>query len=298
MALGAGAGLDRANMNRPARRFNPQTGRMEDLEADTSNPMNAYRSAIPQQAGDYDEIMGGYRGLLNGGNQELDSLLGNYKELLGKTGQEPKDVEYSDAPEMQEAFRKLREFSETGGLNDQEAGDLRARGISPIRAVYANMQRGMDRQRALSGGYSPNYNASAARMAREQSESIAGATTNVNAEIAKMRQEGRLKMAPEFSKLADSKNSLMNQIALQNQKNRSDWAGQQTSLLGGMSNAIGQRDDTKLNALRGMTSLYGTTPALVETFGNQVANQSQQNQNAVRNKQNYKLGGIGKLGVR
>lgn len=291
MALGAGLGLER--MMTRGRKLNPRTGQMEDPEMDVSNPMNAYRSAIPTQAKDYDEIMGGYRGLLNGGNPELDSLIGNYKDLMSKTGQMPSDVEYSDAPEMQEAFRKLREFSETGGLSDTEAGDLRARGISPIRAVYANMQRGMDRQRALSGGYSPNYNAAASRMARESSESIAGATQNVNAEIAKMRQEGRLKMAPEFSKLADSKNSLMNQIALQNQKNKADWANQQNSLLSGMGDLINRKDDNKFNALKGMTSLYGTTPALVDTFGQQVANQSQQNQNAVRNKQNYKLGGLG-----
>ncbi len=291
MALGAGLGLER--MMTRGRKLNPRTGQMEDPEMDTSNPMNAYRSAIPTQAKDYDEIMGGYRGMLSQGNPELDSLIGDYRSLMSKTGQMPSDVEYSDAPEMQEAFRKLKELSETGGLNEQEAGDLRARGISPIRAVYGNMQRGMDRQRALSGGYSPNYNASASRMAREQSESIAGATQNVNAEIAKMRQEGKLKAAPEYANLANSKNSLMNQIALQNQKMKGDWAGQQASLLQGIGGLINQKNDNSMNALRGMTSLYGTTPALVETFGNQVANQSQQNQNAVRNKQNYKMSGIG-----
>ena len=291
MALGAGLGLER--MMTRGRKLNPRTGQMEDPEMDVSNPMNAYRSAIPTQAKDYDEIMGGYRGMLSQGNPELDSLIGDYRSLMGKTGQMPSDVEYSDAPEMQEAFRKLKELSETGGLNEQEAGDLRARGISPIRAVYGNMQRGMDRQRALSGGYSPNYNAAASRMARESSESIAGATQNVNAEIAKMRQEGKLKAAPEYANLANSKNSLMNQIALQNQKMKGDWAGQQTSLLSGMGDLINRKDDNKFNALKGMTSLYGTTPALVDTFGQQVANQSQQNQNAVRNKQNYKLGGLG-----
>ena len=286
--------LERGMMSGGAnRRFNPRTGQMEDAPMDTSNPMNAYRSAIPQQAKDYDEIMGGYRGLMSQGNPELDSLIGDYRSLMGKTGQMPDDLQYSDAPEMQEAFRKLKELSENGGLNEQEAGDLRARGISPIRAVYGNMQRGMDRQRALSGGYSPNYNAAAGRMAREQSESIAGATTNVNAEIAKMRQEGKLKAAPEYANLADSKNSLMNNFALQNQKNKADWAGQQAGLLQGIGGLINQKNDNSMNALRGMTSLYGTTPALVETFGSQVANQSQQNQNAVRNKQNYKMAGVG-----
>jgi hypothetical protein len=37
-----------------------------------------------------------------------------------------------------------------------------------------------------------------------------------------------------------------------------------------------------------MTNLYGTTPALVNTFGNQVQNQQQMGMQAQQNKNNFK----------
>lgn len=263
-------------------------------EADTSNTMNAYRSAIPTQAANYDEIMQGYRGLLNQGSGDIDSLMSQYKSLLGGMG-DYQDVQYQEAPEQRKAFSVLDDLQKTGGLSDAEAGDLRARGVSPIRSVYANMEREMNRNRSLSGGYSPSYNATAARMAREGSESIAGAVTNVNAKIAEMRQQGKLSAAPQYANLANSKTTGMNQVGLANARNKLDAASTKGNLLSGMTNLVNQKNDNPMRALTGMTSLYGTTPALVNTFGSQVANQSGQTQNAVRNKQNYKANVIGSM---
>jgi hypothetical protein len=262
------------------------------------SPENAYASAIPTQAGNYDEIMQGYRNQMNQGGREYGNIMSRYNSALDKYGQGPTDATYTEAPEMGTAFAKLKELMDTGGLNAQEQGDLRARGISPIRAVYGNMTRNMDRQRALGGGYSPNYNASAARMARESSESIAGATTNVNAKIAEMVQQGKLKAAPEYANLANSKNNLSNQIGVENMKNRTDWMGNYGNLLGGAGSLTTAKNNNNTDALRGMTSLYGTTPALVETFGNQVSNRAGQNQNAAAQKQNYQLGGLSRYARR
>ena len=146
----------------------------------------------------------------------------------------------------------------------------------------------MNRQRALSGGYSPSFNATAARMAREGSESIAGAVQNVNAKIAEMVQQGKLTAAPQYANLANSKTQGMNQVGLANARNKIDFTANKGNLLQGMGSLINSKNNAPLEALRGMTSLYGTTPALVSTFGSQVANQSAQTQNAVQNKQNYK----------
>lgn len=287
MALGLAAGSRRKS-------FNPFGGQEE---ADTSNTMNAYRSSIPTQAGNYDEIMQGYRNLLGQGDGETTALMNQYKSLLGGMGNYT-DVNYQESPEQREAFKQLRGLVETGGLSESERGDLRARGVSPIRAVYANMEREMGRNRALSGGYSPSYNATAARMAREGSESIAGAVTNVNAKIAEMVQAGKLKAAPEFANLANSKTQGMNQVGLANASNKIDFNNSKGNLLQGMSSLLNNKNKLPLDALQGMTSLYGTTPALVNTFGNQVANQSAQTQNAVQNKQQYKMGTIGTMGRR
>ena len=262
---------------------------------DQSNTMNAYRSAIPTQARDYDRIMEGYQGVVNRGNEGSGDLISRYRSLLDKTGAAPADVNYQESAEQGTAFRDLKNLVDTGGLSEGEAGDLRARGMSPIRSVYANMSRNMDRQRSISGGYSPSYNAAATRMAREGSESIAGATQNVNAKIAEMRQTGKLSAAPEYAKLADSKTRGMNDTALANQKNKIDWAGNQGNLLTGMTAATNNQSKPALDALQGMTSLYGTNPALVETFGKQASDQNQQNQTANANKQRTQIGALGAM---
>lgn len=275
-------------------RYNP----FAPKQMDESNTMNAYRSAIPTQARDYDNIMQGYQGIVDKGNQGSGDLISRYRSLLDKTGAEPQDVQYQESGEQGTAFRDLKNLVDTGGLSEGEAGDLRARGMSPIRSVYANMSRNMDRQRSISGGYSPSYNAAAGRMARESSESIAGAAQNVNAKIAEMRQNGKLSAAPEYAKLADSKTRGMNETALANQKNKTDWAGNQGRLLEGMTSATNNQSKPALDALGGMTSLYGTNPALVETFGKQASDQNQQNQSAVANKQRYKSNMVGSMSRR
>ncbi len=241
-------------------------------------PQNAYDQAIPQQAQDYDEIMQGYRGMM-GGSDPYSSVIAKYNQALGAGGNQFKPVSYQEAPEWAGAYAKAQEYANTGGLSDAEQGNLRARAISPIRSVYANMTRNMDRQRRLSGGFSPNYNASAARMAREGSEQIAQTTTNANAAIAEMVQKGRLAMTPEMARLASGKNELMNQVALGNQSNAAKYADSQASLLAGLRAATEGSASRKGDALKGMTTLYGTNPALVETFGNQNARTRSQLEN-------------------
>lgn len=263
------------------RRLNPQLGGM--------TPERAYGAAIPQQAGDYDEIMQGYRDMMNSGNDPYSGLISRYQSELGAPGSNQyQPVSYTEAPEFAGAYAKAQEYANTGGLSEAEQGSLRARAISPIRSVYANMQRNMDRQRSLSGGFSPNYNASASRMAREGSEQIAQTTTNANAAIAEMVQKGRLAMTPEMAKLASGKNELMNQVALQNAANQAKYNDSRGNLLSGMTSAINAQQGQRGDALRGMTSLYGTTPALVNTYGNLTQNQqqinNQQSQNRIQNR--------------
>lgn len=261
------------------RQLNPQLG--------GATPERAFGEAIPQQAGDYDEIMQGYRSMMGGGSDPYAGLLSRYKAELEGGGNKFSPVSYTEAPEFQQAFAKATELANSGGLSEGEQGSLRARAISPIRSVYANMQRNMDRQKSLGGGFSPNYNAVASRMAREGSEQIAGTTTNANAAIAEMVQKGRLAMAPEMAKLAAGKNELMNQVLLGNQSNQAKYNDSRAGLLQGMNQAISGQQGRTADALRGMTSLYGTTPALVNTYGNITQNQQQiGNQSAQANAAN------------
>lgn len=248
----------------------------------TSTAESAYSASIPQQAEDYDSIMGGYRNVLNNSGAGLSDVSGRYRKFLDSNEAEFQPAQYTEAAEFGDAYGRLKSLSEDGGLNAQGQADLRARGISPIRAVYANAQRNVDRQKSLQGGYSANHGAVSSKMAREMSESVAGATTNVNATIAKMVQEGKLKATPELANMAMGKNNTMNQIGMANSENALKAAGNKTNALAGYGNAVQNESQVPMSALSGMTSLYGTTPALVNTFGNQAQNNQQMNQ-----QQNY-----------
>lgn len=145
--------------------------------------------------------------------------------------------------EYSKATANLGDLAQTGGLSAEDIANLRARGISPIRSIYSSAARNVERQKALQGGYSPGYGALQSRLAREMSEQLAGRSTDVEAAIAEMRQKGRLTAAPQYAAAAER----TSQIPLQ--------------------------------ALSGMSSLYGTTPALASLYGNQALQGAQfQNQ--------------------
>lgn len=84
------------------------------------------------------------------------------------------------------------QFAKDGGYSPQDLANMRARAVSPIRSIYSSASNALERQKALQGGYSPNYTAATAKMAREQSQGISDANTNTEANIAQMKQSGRL----------------------------------------------------------------------------------------------------------
>lgn len=252
-------------------------------------PGQAYASSIGGQLGDYQDIMGRYKAALGQGpGGDYTDIMGKYKGMLDKMGSGPNDLQYSRTKEWGDSYKILKGLAETGGLSEADQGNLRARGISPIRSVYANMQRNMDRRAALGGGRSANYNASAAKMARESSEQIANQVTNVNAEIAKMVQEGKLKAAPELGRMAGAENELSNNFRLQNEAQKNSWFNTYGNTLGEMSKYAQGNQDRTADLLKGMTSLYGTNPGLVETFGNQVNQQGQLKNQAANSQRNYR----------
>lgn len=90
------------------------------------------------------------------------------------------------------SFSGFQDFSKTGGFSAADLANIRARAVSPVRAVYANAQQNVNRQRALQGGYSPGFNVLQARMARQQGQGVSDAATNAEAALAEMVQQGKL----------------------------------------------------------------------------------------------------------
>jgi hypothetical protein len=241
MAIGGFYGGDRPNTYQPK----DTLGRVAPKKPGT------YPGAILQGAQDYDEIMQRYRNIASGqgGQNQLDAIMRQYNQP------------YQRGPELAGAFRNLSELSKTGGLSESDKYNLRERGTSPIRSIYANADRNMQRQRSLQGGYSPNFNAASTKMARELSEQIGQQMTNVNAGIAEMTQRGRLSAAPQYGQLAQRETEIMNQ---QNQQRNT-----------ALQDFYRMQNQNKLAATEGMRGLYGTTPANAQLYGNQAIQQAQ-----------------------
>ena len=162
----------------------------------------------------------------------------------------------------------FQNFADTGGFSPQDIQDMRARSQSAMRSTYQNAQDNLDRNRSLQQ-FSPNYAAATAKLTRDLGYGLSDAATNSNAAIAQMIQSGKL-------------------------------AGNQGLMGVGGINQQGQiaNQNAMLGALQGSSSLYGATPGLASTFGNQMLNSSGQlvsgNQNQtqlgsdIMNAQNYK----------
>ena len=225
--------------------------------------MMAYNFGRGSEAnyGDYTDIMNQYRSIASGGGGAAGGGGGGGG---GVATWNPSLIGYKDPFNSYGGFE---EFSRTGGYSRDDIANMRARGVSPIRAAYANAEREMSRQRALQGGYSPNAFASLAKMAREQGQLGADATQNVEAALAEARNKGRLSGLAGMSDIEKQRLAADLDVAKFN-ANATMSAGSSNAGAANAATAASRAD--QLRALQGMTSLYGTTPAMAATFGNQL----------------------------
>lgn len=231
-----------------------------------ANQYKLYNSGVQQNAEDYSGLMKNYQDLYAKSQAVPQLTPGKYT---------PQMTQYNASPDYTSAMQNLTGLSQSGGYNPDELANLRERAISPIRSIYAGANREVDRNRALQGGYSPNYNATKAKMAREQSSSIADQMTNVNAGIAQNVAQNRLGVAPQLANIAQQESGLQNQMNTNN-SNTANTAAQFNLDLPFKAGAYNQNtQDMMLKALSGQSNLYGTTPAMSNLFGNQAMTAAQ-----------------------
>lgn len=225
--------------------------------------------------GDYTDIMNQYRQIASGGGTPSGEgvIGGGGGGGGGETGFGPELIGYKDPFNSYAGFT---DFSQTGGYSRNDIANMRARGVSPIRAAYANAQREIGRQRALQGGYAPNAIATMAKMAREQGQGMADATQNVEAGLAEARNKGRLSGLTGMSDIEKQRLAADLDVAKFNAQAKMSAAASGSAAAGAnadraaAANAASMAD--RFKALQGMTSLYGTTPGMAEVFGNQAIN--------------------------
>lgn len=260
-----------------------QQSGINTLTNNTLNPMsntmnNNYNRSSDSAFNDYGDIMGRYRSFVDDPNNfSFDKVNGERID--------PSTVGYSRSAELGSAMKGYQEFANTGGFDDAAQHDIRARGISPIRAAYANTQMQLDRAKSLGGGGGANnYIAATSRAQRDLPQQLADAEQNVNADLAGKIQSGRLAGLGGLSEtsLADTQFGQQAQLANQSAIMQSRMANQDVSLRAALANQSAgmQSRSNKLGAMSGMTNLYGTSPGMAGTFGNQVLGAANNQMNA------------------
>lgn len=246
-----------------------------NLREDTLVPQNQefwnnYKAATTQAQDEHNSIMDNYKAIANTPTPGMST----FKPITAST------VNYTRNPDLNTAIQGYKNFSSTGGFSGSDITDMRERGISPIRSVYANATSALDRNRALQGGYSPNYAAVTGKMSRELSGVLADRVQNVNAELAKMIQAGKLQGLSGLSSasIADSEMAQRAGLANQSALNAASGinAGNELDYNKLNANILAGSEANKLAATQGMSNLFASTPGLVKMFGDQVLNSTDQ----------------------
>lgn len=229
-----------------------------------------YQQAAQQQTKDYGNIMGGY--------QDFRNKLAAPTQF---TAPRPNEVGESYGY-LREAMPGYRDFASTGGYSPTDIQELRARGTSPIRAVYGNTMMEMDRARSLGGaGGAPNYIAAASKAQRELPGQMADATTNVNAGLAEAIRSGKLAGLAGMSGIGSTMGGLA-----------AGEAGRQQNAQNMTEQSLQNHQQMDLAGLSGQAGLYGTTPGMAATFGNQALNSWQQRAAMEQSRQQFGLGAM------
>lgn len=246
--------------------------------------MNNYNEGAARNKADYGNIMGQYQDWR--------------KNLKGPSNFSYQTVKAERPQELGESYGYLREampgyrnFAETGGYSPRDIQELRARGISPIRAAYGNTMRELDRSRSLGGnGGSANYIAARSRAQRELPEQMANSMTNVNAGLAESIRQGKefglsgiTGTGATMGGLSSQEANRMLQASLANQ-------GADLQSQGMREQSLQNYNQNQLAGIGGQAGLYGTTPGLASTFGNQALSSYQTQAGMGANAANERLG--------
>ncbi len=198
---------------------------------------------------------------------DYGDIMGQYKNFAANAPAQvtPQNVSYNRSGDIQNAISGYTNFANTGGYSQEDQDNLRARGVAPIRAVYANMMNEMMRQKNLSGGYSPNFNAAATKMRTGTSQQMADHVTNVNAGLADAIRQGKLAGLGGLGQVSLADADMAQKALLANQR-----AGIDAAAINNSANNM------QLNAIRGQADLFGTRPGLTETTGQLVGQSNDQ----------------------
>lgn len=123
----------------------------------------------------------------------LPTATGTYKDIASTGG-----YDQNILPSIQNLYGS---YMSTGGISDEEAGTMRRRAGESVSSSFQAAQDQARRESAATGGYGASSGAVLGSLARQGAEAAARSTTDVDAGIAALRQQGKLAGASGQSQL-------------------------------------------------------------------------------------------------
>lgn len=227
-----------------------------------NNYLNSYDKGAAQQG----QLMDAYSQLAGSAGSMYNPAYSGFSGMaFGNAG--GFDPEFRG--NLSSAGKGYQNFADTGGYTPEGIAAMRARSLAPMRAAYADANRGVEKQKSLQGGYSPNYTAAKAKMAREMSQGLGDASMNVEAELASRINQGKLAGMQGLNQTAATGQGLQNSIDSMNAQSR--IAG-----LSGMNQSTSAGLQAMLNALGGASNVYGSAPGLANMTQSGLMNSNNQ----------------------
>lgn len=228
---------------------------------------NTFNAALETGATDYDRMMQAYQALA----AQATGPGAASTQQLAYTPITPALQQYQQGGAMTDALSQYQGATQTGGYTPEGLAAIRARGVSPIRSIYASAQRNIEQDRSLQGGYSPNFNAASTKMAREMSERLSAASTAIEADIADRVAKGKATSLSGYAQLATEADRSRNSVDAANASstNQANALNAQMPLEYARTNATLKSgpQDQAMRAIQGQANLYGTTPANAALYG-------------------------------
>jgi len=244
----------------------------EQLNTNYTNANDRFNSSADAANADYGRMMAGMEDWRTNSLNPLQASI---------DARQPHKFTYQSvgdkrSAETASALKGYQEFADTGGYSPTDIQELRARGISPIRSVYANAMQDVNRASALQGGYAPNAIAAQASMTRQLPGQLADATTNVNAGLADAIRQGKLAGLGGVTGISEAEAGRRMQSQMANQGADIQTQGMSEDAY---NNWRQQQMGMRELALKGYSTqagLYGTTPGMADMFGRQAISANQQ----------------------
>jgi hypothetical protein len=202
-------------------------------------------------------------------------------------------------PEIVERIRGkgvFDDFAKTGGYSEADISNTRARGIAPVSAFYGNLKNELARRQGVTGGRGVGLDTASARSARDAAIASAGAARdtelglqgqirsnklggaqNLSAaevEHAKLLQGGRLAGLGGLTDIGKFGYGGLEGIAARSQAvNDANRRAAASASNANRANSLAEqkyRDSLKLKGLEGLESIYGSSPAELARYDDEL----------------------------